>query len=167
MDDSLLNEPNSYSLPRQQVITEADNGKSISLENGETFYIRLYDCRADCGYYPLQLNVSRGLSVLSKDYIGDTCPEQPIPAGMTPWVGWSDILEWKIKAVAQGIQQVKGICTRGDYTNDTVISFTLRNDETIISSISVTDIVFDVYLEKWNYRAIPKVKTWSYFLTIP
>ena len=32
----------------------------------------------------------------------------------------------------------------------------LRNDETIISSISVTDIVFDVYLGKWNYRAIPK-----------
>jgi len=43
----------------------------------------------------------------------------------------------------------------------------LRNDETIISSISVTDIVFDVYFGKWNYRAIPKVKTWSYFLTIP
>ena len=43
----------------------------------------------------------------------------------------------------------------------------LRNDETIISSISVTDIVFDVYLGKLNYRAIPKVKTWSYFLTIP
>src|SRR5665648_1001510 len=43
----------------------------------------------------------------------------------------------------------------------------LRNDETIISSISVTDVVFDVYLGKWNYRAIPKVKTWSYFLTIP
>ncbi|HZK70938.1 MAG TPA: hypothetical protein VFD03_05380 [Clostridia bacterium] len=40
------------------------------------------------------------------------------------------------------------------------------NDETIISSISVTDIVFDVYLRKWNFRAIPKVKTWSYFLTI-
>ena len=45
--------------------------------------------------------------------------------------------------------------------------FMIRNDETIISSISVTDIFFDVYLGKWNYRAIPKVKTWSYFLTIP
>jgi len=43
----------------------------------------------------------------------------------------------------------------------------LRNDETIISSISVTDIFFDVYLGKWNYRVIPKVKTWSSFLTIP
>ena len=42
-----------------------------------------------------------------------------------------------------------------------------RNDMNIISSISVTDIFFDVYLGKWNYRAIPKVKTWSYFLTIP
>ena len=47
------------------------------------------------------------------------------------------------------------------------VEYTLRNDETIISSISVTDIFFDVYLGKWNYRAIPKVKTWSYFLTIP
>ena len=46
-------------------------------------------------------------------------------------------------------------------------NLSLRNDETIISSISVTDIFFDVYLGKWNYRAIPKVKTWSYFLTIP
>jgi len=35
----------------------------------------------------------------------------------------------------------------------------LRNDKNIISSISVTDIVFDDYLGKWNYRAIPKVKT--------
>src|SRR5665647_625012 len=47
------------------------------------------------------------------------------------------------------------------------IEKSFRNDETIISSISVTDIVFDVYLGKWNYRAIPKVKTCSYFLTIP
>jgi len=47
------------------------------------------------------------------------------------------------------------------------IGMKLRNDETIISSISVTDIFFDVYLGKWNYRVIPKVKTWSYFLTIP
>src|SRR5674476_1177115 len=47
------------------------------------------------------------------------------------------------------------------------IGMKLRNDETIISSISVTDIVFDVYLRKWNFRAIPEVKTWSYFLTIP
>ena len=37
-----------------------------------------------------------------------------------------DIFEWKIKAVAQGIQQVKGIYTRGDYTNDTETSFTLN-----------------------------------------
>ena len=35
----------------------------------------------------------------------------------------------------------------------------LRNDKNIISSISVTDIVFDYYLGKSNYRAVPKVKT--------
>jgi len=28
-------------------------------------------------------------------------------------------------------------------------------------------IVFDNYLGKWNYTAVPKVKTLSYFLTIP
>src|SRR5664280_1806904 len=31
----------------------------------------------------------------------------------------------------------------------------------------VTDIAFDDYLGKWNYRSIPKVKTRSYFLAIP
>ena len=36
------------------------------------------------------------------------------------------------------------------------LNFKFRNDEIIISSISVTDIFFDVYLGKWNYRAIPK-----------
>ena len=40
-----------------------------------------------------------------------------------------------------------------------VAEWKLRNDKTIISSISVADIVFDVYMGKWNYRAIPKVKT--------
>ena len=44
---------------------------------------------------------------------------------------------------------------RGDVMTEGV----LRNDETIISSISVTDIVFDGYLGEWNYKAIPKVKT--------
>jgi hypothetical protein len=34
----------------------------------------------------------------------------------------------------------------------------LRNDKNIISSISVTDIVFDIFGEM-EYRAIPKVKT--------
>lgn len=35
----------------------------------------------------------------------------------------------------------------------------LRNDGNIILSISVPDIVFDGYLGKWNYTAIPRVKT--------
>src|SRR5665647_1185394 len=41
-------------------------------------------------------------------------------------------------------------------------TFKLRNDETIISSISVTDIVFDVYLKKWNYKAIPKAVSYTH-----
>ena len=28
-------------------------------------------------------------------------------------------------------------------------------------------IVFDDYLGKWNYKAIPNVKAWSYSLAIP
>src|SRR5665647_1193740 len=39
----------------------------------------------------------------------------------------------------------------------------LRNDENIILNISVTDIIFDGYLEKWNYRVIPKVKNLKLF----
>ena len=39
----------------------------------------------------------------------------------------------------------------------------LRNDENIISNISVTDIIFDGYLGKWNYRVIPKVKNVKLF----
>jgi hypothetical protein len=39
------------------------------------------------------------------------------------------------------------------------IGMLLRKDENIISSISIADIVLDGYLKKWNYRAIPIVKT--------
>jgi len=34
----------------------------------------------------------------------------------------------------------------------------LKNDENIISSISVTDIVFDDYLGKWNTEPFTKWK---------
>jgi len=43
-----------------------------------------------------------------------------------------------------------------EFVSEDHISRVLRNDKNIISSISVTDIVFDDYLGKWNYRAIPK-----------
>jgi PGF-pre-PGF domain-containing protein len=139
MDDSILNEPNSSSVHRQKVITEADNGKNISLENGETFYIKLNYCPS-CGYN-FQLNVSRGLSVLSKDYIGDTRPEEPTPEGTTPFVGWQELLGWKIKAVAQGIQQIKGIYTRGDTTNDTLVIF----------SLNITNRAQNITSEFWDF----------------
>jgi hypothetical protein len=42
------------------------------------------------------------------------------------------------------------------FRNVKTLNEALRNDKNIISSISVTDIVFDDYLGKWNYRAIPK-----------
>jgi ligand-binding sensor protein len=43
---------------------------------------------------------------------------------------------------------------RTTYVNEKMAEM-LRNDKNIISSISVTDIVFDDYLGKWNNRAIP------------
>ena len=35
----------------------------------------------------------------------------------------------------------------------------LRNDKNIVSSISVIDIGFVGYLRRWNYKAIPEMKT--------
>ena len=59
LDDSILTLP-----PRHQVVTEADNGRSISLENGETFYIRLKEC-ADGAYF-WGLSFTRGSAFLVK-----------------------------------------------------------------------------------------------------
>jgi PGF-pre-PGF domain-containing protein len=102
MDDSILTLP-----PRHQVVTEADNGKSINLENGETFYIRLNEC-ADSDFF-WKLNFSPGLCVLSENNIYYPSLEEPVPHGITGMVG-GGVLDhvWEIKAVAQGYQQVKG-----------------------------------------------------------
>ena len=106
LDDSILM-ANSYSPPRHQVVTEADNGRSISLENGETFYIRLKEC-ADGAYF-WGLSFTPGLCILSESYIDDNPhPEGPVPDGIMPWIGGGMAVHvWEIKAVAQGIQQVK------------------------------------------------------------
>jgi inhibitor of cysteine peptidase len=80
-------------------ITESDNGKTLNLKNGETFNLKLYD-NPSTGY-SWQLNVSKGLCILSDNYI-----QYPEPPG---YVGGGGTHLWIIKAVTQGSQQVKGI----------------------------------------------------------
>ncbi|WP_292387100.1 protease inhibitor I42 family protein [Methanosarcina sp. UBA5] len=92
--------------PKQQVITEADNGTSISLENGSTFFLRLKE-NPTTGY-SWELNLSQGLNNISGEYYP---PEQPEGIEQ-PLVGAGGVHLWKIKAVSEGSQQVTGIYKR-------------------------------------------------------
>ncbi|AKB37288.1 hypothetical protein MSSAC_2698 [Methanosarcina siciliae C2J] len=99
-----------------QVVTEADNGTNISLNNGEKFTLQLRG-NPTTGY-SWQLNVSEGLSILSEDYTQD-----PAPEGYT---GVSGIYTWVIQAVDPGSQQVNGIYKRlWENTTGTEDNFTL------------------------------------------
>jgi YVTN family beta-propeller protein len=83
----------------QQVITESDNGKSITLKNEEVFYLNLRE-NPSTGY-SWQLKLSPGLCVLSDNYTQD-----PAPEGYT---GVAGTHSWEIKVLAPGSQQIKGI----------------------------------------------------------
>lgn len=82
-----------------QIVTEADNGTSISLKNGENFTLQLRE-NPSTGY-AWQLNVSEGLTILSDGYTQDEAPEGK--------VGVPGTRSWIIEAVDQGSQQVNGI----------------------------------------------------------
>ncbi|AKB27956.1 hypothetical protein MSSIT_1237 [Methanosarcina siciliae T4/M] len=81
-----------------QVVTEADNGTNISLNNGENFTLQLRG-NPTTGY-SWQLNVSEGLSILSEDYTQDPAPEEA--------TGVPGTYTWVIQAVSEGSQQVNG-----------------------------------------------------------
>lgn len=82
-----------------QVVTEADNGTSISIKNGENFTLQLWE-NPSTGY-SWQLNLSEGLSILDDYHIPD-----PHPEGST---GFGGNHSWIIKATAPGSQQINGI----------------------------------------------------------
>ena len=82
-----------------QIVTEADNGTSINLKNGENFTLQLRE-NPSTGY-SWQLNVSEGLTLLSDGYTQDEAPEGD--------VGVPGNRSWIIEAVDQGSQQVNGI----------------------------------------------------------
>ncbi len=102
-----------------QVVTEADNGTSISLEKGENFTLNLTE-NPSTGY-AWELNVSEGLSILDDKYIGNPNPEH--------LEGVPGIHSWVIEAVASGSQQVNGIYRRAwENTTGTEENFTLTVD---------------------------------------
>jgi len=81
------------------VVTEADNGTSISIKNGANFVLQLRE-NPSTGY-SWQLNVSEGLIILSDGYTQDEAPEGK--------VGVPGTHTWTIEAADQGSQQVNGI----------------------------------------------------------
>jgi inhibitor of cysteine peptidase len=100
--DNTLNDSSNSILPRQEVITEANSGTTINLENEETFYLRLKE-NPTTGY-SWQLNLSQGLSLISDEYYPPESKE-----GERPLVGAGGVHLWEIKATAEGSQQVTGI----------------------------------------------------------
>ena len=104
--DNVPEDASGSMSPKQQVITEADNGTSISLENESTFYLKLKE-NPTTGY-SWELNLSQGLNNISGEYYP---PEQP-EGIKQPLVGAGGVHLWEIKAVSKGSQQVTGIYKR-------------------------------------------------------
>ena len=109
--DNTLEELPSPMPPRQQVVTEAGNGTSISLENEETLYLRLQE-NPTTGY-SWELNLSQGLSLVSDEYYPPESEE-----GEEPLVGAGGVHLWEIKADSEGNQQVMAIYKRS-WENET------------------------------------------------
>ena len=111
--DNTLDGPTNPMPPGQQVITEANNGTTISLEKGETFYLRLQD-NPTTGY-SWKLNLSQGLN--TTDILG-TYSQSESKEGEKPIVGAGGVHLWEIKADSKGNQQVTAIYKRS-WENET------------------------------------------------
>jgi inhibitor of cysteine peptidase len=111
--DNVLNETPGGMPPRQQVVTESNNGKSINLKVGDSFYLRLPE-NPSTGYSWV-LNVSQGLGGnLTGNYFSEQLPEEV----KQPLVGAGGVRIWQIKANSAGSQQVTGIYKR-PFENET------------------------------------------------
>jgi inhibitor of cysteine peptidase len=101
------------------VLNETDSGKTISLKNGENFTLDLKE-NPTTGY-SWQLNLSKGLSILSDEYTEHRLPGEK---EVTPGRGGTH--SWLIQATAPGSQQVNGIYKRSwENTTGTEENFTL------------------------------------------
>jgi inhibitor of cysteine peptidase len=104
--------------PGKRVVTEADNGTNISVENGETFYLKLPE-NPSTGYR-WELNLTQGLNVtLGPDgRPGEYYPPEQPEGIEQPLVGAEGVRIWEIKAVAEGGQQVTAVYKR-PFENET------------------------------------------------
>ncbi|WP_440946476.1 protease inhibitor I42 family protein [Methanosarcina sp. T3] len=110
VDNTLDEIPNAVP-PEQQVITEASNGTTISLKEGETFYLRLKE-NPTTGY-SWELNLSQGLSLVSGNYYPPESEESE-----QPLLGAGGVRLWEIKADSEGNQLVTAIYKRS-WENET------------------------------------------------
>jgi len=95
-----------YESGNTKVITEKYNGKTIQVKQGDSFYLRLKE-NPSTGY-SWQLSRSTGLSLLNSKYYSPDSSK----SSQRFIVGASGLHSWKIKAIAKGSQQVKGIYRR-------------------------------------------------------
>jgi inhibitor of cysteine peptidase len=85
---------------QNQVITGSDNGNTLFLKRGDTFYLQLKE-NPSTGY-SWQLQLSKGLKLKNDKYI----------PGTTRLCGAPGTHLWAIKAVNNGWQSVKGTYKR-------------------------------------------------------
>ena len=100
----------NFNVNTTHVITElneSDNGRNISLRNGEIFYLVLIDYGSDGGYTS-QLNMSQGLTILSEKSVLYNLPSLYIDERM----GMSGVRIRKIKAISEGSQYINVIYKR-------------------------------------------------------
>jgi inhibitor of cysteine peptidase len=93
-------------ISQNKIITESDNGNTIHIKEGHTFYLKLKE-NPSTGY-SWQLSLSDGLNQLSDKYYS---PETSKKGGKLV-IGAAGFHSWKIKAVDKGSQQVNGIYKR-------------------------------------------------------
>jgi inhibitor of cysteine peptidase len=85
---------------QNKVITDANNGKLITLQKGQTFSLKLAE-NPSTGY-AWQLHLSKGLKLVSNEYV----------PGSSGALGASGTHVWTIKAVKNGYQQVNAVYKR-------------------------------------------------------
>lgn len=89
-----------------KTITEAENGNTIYIKEGQTFIVKLNE-NPSTGY-SWELSLSKGLGLLSDKYYSPDSSKK----GGKPVIGAAGFHSWEIKAVDKGSQQVNGIYKR-------------------------------------------------------
>jgi inhibitor of cysteine peptidase len=95
-----------HATGNHKVITEADNGNTIYIKEGQTFIINLNE-NPSTGY-SWELSLSKGLGLLSDKYYS---PESSKKDGGLV-LGAAGFHSWEIKAMDKGNQEVNGVYKR-------------------------------------------------------